>query len=351
MPAVVTWAIGPFTRPLDQPVIQPTGSLVFDCPVTRQPVRWAENHTFNPAAVVHAGKVHVFFRAEDGRGDDIGMYCSRIGHAVSADGLTMKIQPSPVLFPADDEWKAAEWPGGCEDPRIVESDAGGFALYYTMYNRRSPVCIGVATSPDLQTWIKHGPIFDSARDNLGWHKAAGVVQKIQDGRLIAARIHGRYWMYWGEDAVHLATSTDLVKWTPVRGPDRQVLTLIAPRRGRFDSALTEVGPPPVLTNAGIVLLYNGKNHAEHGDPFIAPGAYAAGQVLFDKDDPTKVLDRLDRPFLKPEADFEKTGQYRAGTVFIEGLVLFKGRWHLYYGAADTAVGVAVAANKTEAVDD
>ena len=55
----------------------------------------------------------------------------------------------------------------------------------------------------------------------------------------------------------------------------------------------------------------------------------------------KVLDRLDDPFYKPEADFEKSGQYPAGTVFIEGLVPFKGKWYLYYGCADSFVAVAV----------
>ena len=45
-----------------------------------------------------------------------------------------------------------------------------------------------------------------------------------------------------------------------------------------------------------------------------------GQLLLDGNDPYKVLDRLDKPFFAPEAPFEKSGQYKDGTVFIEGLV-------------------------------
>jgi predicted GH43/DUF377 family glycosyl hydrolase len=88
----------------------------------------------------------------------------------------------------------------------------------------------------------------------------------------------------------------------------------------------------MLTDDGIVVVYNGKNEATN--------AYAAGQALFDKNDPSHLLARLDQPFFKPELAWEKTGQYEAGTTFVEGLVSLHGRWLLYYGAADSLVGVA-----------
>ena len=70
-------------------------------------------------------------------------------------------------------------------------------------------------------------------------------------------------------------------------------------------------------------------------------AYCAGQLLLDGDDPYKVLDRLDKPFFAPEASFEKSGQYKDGTVFIEGLAYHKRKLYLYYGCADSRVAVAV----------
>ena len=171
-----------------------------------------------------------------------------------------------------------------------------------------------------------------------------MVQEIKDGQLVATQINGHYWMYWGEDAIYLATSPDLIHWTPLLDEAGDLLTVIAPRPGKFDSLLTEVGPPAVLTDAGIVLIYNGKNgdSADMMDPDLAPGAYTPGQLLLDKTDPAQVLTRPDTPFLQPELPFEKTGQYQQGTVFTEGLVLYKGVWYLYYGTADTYVGVATA---------
>jgi predicted GH43/DUF377 family glycosyl hydrolase len=90
------------------------------------------------------------------------------------------------------------------------------------------------------------------------------------------------------------------------------------------------------------MLYNGKNDPDHGDPALGANAYAAGEALFDAHDPARLLARTEAPVLKPEQPFEKTGQYAAGTTFAEGLVLFHQRWLLYYGCADSAVGVAAA---------
>jgi predicted GH43/DUF377 family glycosyl hydrolase len=89
-----------------------------------------------------------------------------------------------------------------------------------------------------------------------------------------------------------------------------------------------------------VVLYNGKNTMKGGAAGIGPGAYSAGQALFSAKDPTRLLARMDHPYLKPELPFEKTGQYVEGTVFTEGLVYFAHQWFLYSGAADSYVGVA-----------
>ena len=79
--------------------------------------------------------------------------------------------------------------------------------------------------------------------------------------------------------------------------------------------------------------------------------YAAGQALFDANDPTHLISRLDEPFFRPMDSFEKSGQYVDGTVFIEGMVYFKGKWYLYYGCADSKVGVAVYDPKNPSLPD
>jgi predicted GH43/DUF377 family glycosyl hydrolase len=314
-------------------------------------VHWEALHTFNPAAVVRDGKVYVLYRAEDDSGTmQIGMHTSRLGLAVSEDGLHFTREGVPVFYPAKDSEQAREWPGGTEDPRIVESPDGGYVITYTQWNRET-YRVGIATSPDLHTWTKHGPAFGMGKYGALKYKSAGIVTEcVTKARCIATKIDGRYWMYWGEGEIHLATSEDLVHWTPVKGADGQPKVLMRTRPRRFDSGLPEVGPPPVLTRDGIVLVYNGKNaagangkNAEEAerDPKLAAGTYAVGQALFAANDPAKLLARTAKPFFKPKLPWEQSGQYAAGTTFAEGLVWFHDRWLLYYGCADSRVGLAL----------
>ena len=338
-----SWPLGPFQRPVAVPTIQPNPAAIFLDPISHDKVHWETGHTFNPAAVVKDGKIVLLYRAEDDSGREaIGGHTSRLGMATSEDGIHFSTLPSPVFYPAKDAQHEREWPGGVEDPRLVVTSGGKFVLTYTQWNRRTYM-VGLATSDDLIHWRKHGPIFADAAGgkyrNLAY-KSAGIVTQVVDGRIVAAKLHGKYWMYWGEGQVRLATSKDLVHWAPVEDSTGSPEVLLEKRPGMFDSAFPEVGPPPLLLKEGIVVIYNGKNSDANGDPEFAPGAYSAGQALFSADDPSHLLSRTDRPLLTPELPFEKTGQYVAGTVFSEGLVLFNGSWWLYYGAADSFVGVA-----------
>lgn len=339
-PAAQPWELGPFVRPANAaPVISPDTNLVFDCPMNQSRIQWAALHTFNPAAVVRAGRVCVLYRAEDATGTmKIGGHTSRIGLARSVDGLHFTSEPSPVLFPAMDDEKTNDWSGGCEDPRIVETADGQYVMMYTEYRRHDSgrlAQLGVATSTDLVHWTKHGPVFDKFGGSFAHHqcKSGAMLTRLVDGKLLAVKYHGKYWMYWGEGEIHLASSDDLIDWVP--GP-----VVLKTRAGKFDSALVEAGPPALLTDRGIVLIYNGKNATQGGDATLKPGAYAGGQALFDLEHPEKLLARTDTPFYKPESDFERTGQYGAGTTFLEGLVAFHGQWLLYYGCADSFVAVA-----------
>jgi predicted GH43/DUF377 family glycosyl hydrolase len=339
------WKIGPFTRPTNGPVITPNKAAIFNDPIRKSPIHWEALHTFNPAAIIRNGKIVVFYRAEDDTGTmQIGEHTSRLGLATSTDGIHFTRLPEPVFYPAEDAQKSREWPGGVEDPRLVESEDGTYVLTYTQWNRIT-YSIGTATSKDLQHWTKYGPVFLGAANGKYDHlkyKSGGIVTHLVNDRLIAARINGKYWMYWGEGAIHLATSSDLIHWTPVEDTHGNPVEVLTKRPGHFDSGFPETGPPPVLTQAGIVVLYNGKNNPEHGDPDLGPNAYAAGEALFDAHDPTHLIDRTEAPVLKPERPYEKTGQYIAGTTFAEGLVRFHDKWFLYYGCADSAVGVVVA---------
>ncbi len=334
------WSLGQFSRDgLMEPILGPNPKSSFVCPIERKPVAWEHDHAFNPAAVARNGKVYLLYRAEDNSGSGIGGHTSRIGLADSSDGIHFNKRKVPVLFPSNDAEKRYEWPGGCEDPRIVQAPNGEYVLTYTAWNRKL-ARLSVAMSKDLVHWRKLGPAFGSTRFRDTWSKSGAIVTRLEHDHPVAAKIAGKYWMYWGDGIIHIAESKDLIHWVPEVHSGTALLDVLTPRQGKFDSLLVESGPPPVLTRNGIVLIYNGENDVQKGDKALGDKTYAAGQALFDARHPDHLVRRGDTYFMKPELPSEKTGQYEAGTVFTEGLVRFKGKWFLYYGAADSFVGVA-----------
>ena len=340
------WMFGPFEKPRQvNPVIAPSTAATFRSPMNDSVVRWEEYATFNPAAVVKDGKVYLLYRAEDASGEErIGHHTSRLGLAESADGLRFTRRGAPVLYPDKDAQAKYEWTGGVEDPRIVEAGDGSFVLTYTQWNRDVPR-LAVATSRDLVTWKKHGPAF--ARTDSGGKyrsiesKSGAILARVEGNRLVATKVNGKYWMYYNVPDILIATSDNLVDWTPLEDANGKPLRVLSPRPGYFDSWLVEAGPPAILTERGIVVLYNAGNSATYGDPALPARVYTGGQALFDARNPVKLLARSDAPFIRPTEDYERTGQYAEGTTFVEGLVPFNGRWYLYYGTADSRVGVAV----------
>ena len=299
------WVIGPFHRPEGvNPVISPQPTE-FYCPMRKQQVKWEESDTFNPAATTKDGKIVVLYRAEDNSAQGIGKRTSRVGYAESKDGIEMKRMASPVLFPAEDNFKDQDWPGGCEDPRVAMTEDGLYVMLYTAWNRKK-ARLAVATSRDLKNWTKHGLAFDKAyngRFNNLFCKSGSILTKLKGNQLVIDKVDGKYLMYWGEYAVYAATSDNLIDWYPVLDEKNELMKIIQPRKVHFDSLLTECGPPAVRTKHGIVLMYNGKNSGKTGDADYPANAYCAGQLLLDGDDPYKVLDRLDKPFFAPEASF------------------------------------------------
>lgn len=296
--AALGWQLGPFQKYADNPILLPTGST------------WEAKDVFNPATWADDETVYMLYRAEDSTGIGTWNGTSRIGLATSSDGLRFDRIPDPVLEPTE-PW---ELPGGCEDPRLVKIE-DTFYLTYTAFDGDT-ARLALATSPDLHTWTKHGLMFP----DRGWTKS---------GAILPTPIDGTYWMYFGDTNLWAAYSTDRIHWTVVEDP------VLTPRDGAFDSRLVEPGPPPLMTEDGILLLYNGANDSLR---------YATGQALFDPEDPTQLLARSETPFLEPTARLEETGQV-PNVVFIEGLVRFRGRWHLYYGMGDSGIGVALASTQ------
>lgn len=350
------WTLGPFVKQdAANPIMTADAAPTFLDPILNKQVAWMEKDVFNPAAVVRNDTIFLLFRAED----NIGKYAgtSRIGLAWSTDGVHFTKQQTPVFYPDNDDQKKWEWEGGCEDPRVVQDAAGTYYMTYTSYDG-DKARLMVASSPDLQHWTKWGRAFEDASNNkyaTGWSKSGSIVSKYIGGTPVAQQINGVYWMYWGDQNIWAATSTDLIHWKPVlyndgetratdlRGVAKEtpeVKTVFGPRPKKWDSDLVESGPPAILTDRGILLLYNSRNIPSIGDSTLAEGTYTAGQILMSATDPTKVLSRTDDYFIKPDKPYEISGQVNH-VCFIEGLVQYKGKWFLYYGTADSKIAVAV----------
>jgi beta-1,2-mannosidase len=270
--------------------------------------------TFNPAVIRRGSEIVMLYRAQDAEGT------SRIGYATSKDGIHFVPWPRPVLRPE----APYEANGGVEDPRVVRIK-DTFYMTYTGYNRvDAQLCM--ARSDDLLHWKRMGVIIpaNKGRWNVHWTKSGAILDQ---------KIAGHYWMYFMGDAAGenganqtgVAYSDDLKHWTePLDHP------VLPHRAGAFDSRVVEPGPPPVLTERGILLIYNGAD-----DKLV----YRTGWALFDRADPSRVLARSDKPVFEPQKHWERVGQV-PNVVFVEGMIRDQTRWLLYYGAADKYVGVA-----------
>ncbi|MEN9686023.1 MAG: hypothetical protein RLZZ28_1809 [Bacteroidota bacterium] len=349
------WALLGFEKIDAANPILSAGKNSFTDPVTGKQIAWEEKDVFNPAVVVKDNRVYMFYRAQDKIGLPGGT--SRIGLAISKDGIHFERNPSPVLFPDKDAFLTYEWQGGCEDPRIVEDEQGIYYMTYTSYDGTTARLL-LATSKDLFHWQKKGPVFARAYQGKylnHWSKSGSIVSRYVNGKILAAKINGKYWMYWGDQNIWAATSTDLINWTPVemsreekpliplkgiavKMPELKIV--VGTRNKKFDSDLVEPGPPAMLTEQGILLLYNSRNIPSIGDTSLAEGTYAAGQVLMDAKDPVKVIKRLDNYFIHPNKPYELNGQV-SRVCFVEGLANFQDKWFLYYGTADSKIAVAL----------
>ena len=349
------WSLAPFIKADEFNPVMGAGNGTFVCPILHKNISWEAKDVFNPAVVVRDNKVFMLYRAEDSIGKYAGT--SRIGLASSTDGIHFTRQAAPVFYPDNDAQKKYEWEGGCEDPRVVEDSAGTYYMTYTAYDGDKARLL-VASSKDLQHWTKYGPAFLKAYNGKylsKWSKSGSIVSTYTNGKIIATRIQGKYWMYWGDVNICAAVSDDLVNWQPVemKAGDKppialrhnavetpELVIVAGPRPNKFDSDIVEPGPPAMLTDKGIVLIYNGRNVPAIGDSTLAEGTYSAGQVLIDKNNPAKVLQRLEQYFLTPDKPYETTGQVNH-VCFVEGLAWFNNKWFLYYGTADSKIAVAV----------
>ena len=294
--------VGPFEDYAGNPILTPSKGF-------------QSRGVYNPTVIKEESSFWMLYRAETKDG-----LTGSIGIAQSTDGFYFTPHPEPVLIPDKDFDR-----GGCEDPRVAKVGDTYF-LFYVGNSRKyhvSNICL--ATSKDLIQWKKHGAVLE-AREGT-WDSG-----QLKAGVIVPEKIDGKYVMYFmGEvkpwvSAIGIAYSDDLYHWEePLHQP------ILLPRDGFFDSQGIEPGPNPIITDEGILLIYNG-----WGEDCI----YKPGGVLFSKEKPTKVLKRTDEALLNLSQDYGH--KYRTGNHCVtEGLIKHNNQWLLYYGAADRLVCMAI----------
>ncbi|MCD6398631.1 MAG: glycosidase [Candidatus Aenigmarchaeota archaeon] len=268
--------------------------------------KYEKECTYNPSAVKKDGKIFLIYRAEGKYGE----YISRLCLAESSDGVHFKkYNRNPIINPSRPEEKR-----GCEDPRITKI-RDTYYMTYTAYEgikkkSKHKIALSLATSKDLIHWKKLGIIMKGEKA----------------GYIYPEKIGGNYLMFFGEGLIKIAESKDLKNWKVVNP------SWLKPRRGKFDSKIVEVGPPPVKIGDQLFFIYNSSDNYKR---------YSPSFLILDAKDPTKILYRHDEPILFPEEQFELFGKVN-NVIFAEGLVEIKNKCFLYYGAADKCIGLAIA---------
>ena len=282
--------------------------------ITAADLPYPANAVFNPGAARVNGDTVLLLRVEDLRG------ISHLQVARSKDGATgWQFDKKPLLEPTSTHPEEV-W--GCEDPRLIwlpERDE--WAIAYTSYSDRGPL-VSLAMTSDFHEVRRFGPVM-SPED--------------KDAALFPARFNGRWAMIHrpsplrGGAHMWISYSPDLRHWG-----DHTLL--VEARKGAWwDADKIGLGPPPMATREGWLVMYHGA-HVTASGPI-----YRVGFVLLDLENPELVLHRSDEWVLGPHADYERVGDV-SKVVFPNGWVVddTTGTLSLYYGAGDSVVALATA---------
>jgi predicted GH43/DUF377 family glycosyl hydrolase len=268
--------------------------------------------TSNPGAVRSGEITHILYRAVN------ECNISSLGYATTMDGETLlERSVEPVLSPTE-PWEEL----GCEDPRITAFE-GTFYVFYTAYSRRGPR-IAAASTSDFRSYIRYGVVGPDHDD--------------KDCALFPERIGGEF-----AAAHRIEPNIELAFFDRIKKLDRvsqnrysknylkriQANVIMKPER-KWEEKKVGIGPPPIRTDAGWLVIYHGVD---------SNTVYRAGAALLDLENPCRVIARTPEPILEPEEDYERVGVV-PNVVFPEGAVVMKDELRVFYGGADRVCCVA-----------
>lgn len=303
---------------------------------------WENVATFNPAAIKDDNdNVHILYRAIGSDG------VSRIGYDSSEDGIhfnnrlaypvfTMdnprnnikNVKPEqrrydPILYASGGSW------GGCEDPRMVRID-GKIYVTFNAFDGWDFIRIATISIDEKdffeKRWKWTKPLLISPPNQV--HK---------NWVLFPEKIKGKFAI------LHSIVSTnpdlaqvDLVdRLEDLDSGRKKIISFFKQKdpRKTWDAWLRGVGPPPIKTDRGWLVIYHAMNKKERH-------RYKLGALLLDLEDPRKIIGRLPEPLLMPDMWYEN--DWKPGIVYACGAVIKGKELYVYYGGGDKYVCVASA---------
>jgi predicted GH43/DUF377 family glycosyl hydrolase len=289
----------PLTRYPDNPII------------TAADLPYSANTVFNPGATVRDGETILLMRVEDRRG------LSHLTVARSSDGVGgWRIDPGPTFVGEPGSHPEEIW--GVEDPRVtyVEEEQR-WVTAYTAYSRGGPL-VSLASTDDFQTFERLGAILPPE------NKDAALFPVRFDGRW--ALVHRPVSKGFGAN-MWISYSPDLKHWGDHR------LLLEARAGGWWDAGKIGLSTQPLETDQGWLILYHSVRTTASGS------IYRLGLALLDLEDPRCVLKRSSEWLFSPSETYEQLGDV-GNVVFPCGWTLVDDEIRVYYGAADTSIGLA-----------
>lgn len=275
--------------------------------------KWECGAVFNCATVFDGKIVHLLYRAIG----EYDTYISRLGYAFSKDGFNFERSDKPVFEPKEKYERF-----GCEDPRVTQID-NKFYITYTALSSRAwsgkGNRVALAATMDFRSFERHGIILPDMEN--------------KDAVIFPEKIKGKYVMYHRTmPDIWIGYSDNLKEWYNHK-------IVMSPREGLWDCKKIGAGPPPIKTEQGWLLFYHGVDEKR---------VYRLGVALFDLNDPSRLIARQEEPILEPEEPWELEGDVPT-VVFNCGAIEKDGMYYVYYGGADTVIGVATV-SKEEALD-
>ena len=277
---------------------------------------------FNPGAIKFKDKYILILR-EQNRGRETFLM-----KAVSSNGIDFTPDNKLIEFKGIE--KVTEKIYHCYDARVTYID-GRYYLIFAM-DMETKCSLGLAVTDDFEEYEFLGVTSDEDTRN-------GVIfpEKF-NGKYLRLERPNKVQLSGGPtsgNTIILSESDDLRKWkmiAPVMG-------------GRFHywDELIGSGPTPVKTREGWLHIYHGV--ATH---FGSANIYQGGVSLLDLKDPSKVIARGKYNILEPRELYELTGQvpnvcFPSGMIVEEfdgeGFAKPESKVKIYYGAADTSVGL------------